>query len=85
MLHFVWIVIAVVGQALGVGGSVVGFLWGLSSFSALALQHALSTGTDSALIVSPAVYAIGQLVPSVLGTEVSLSLLDIFVPLVSMS
>lgn len=76
MLHVSWVALASLGQSFGVGSSVIGFLWGLSSFTALLLQHVLSLGTVYA-------YAAGQFIPSMLGVEITLSLIDIFVPLVS--
>lgn len=60
----------------------VGFVWGISSFAALLLQYLLST-EGATRDVSLIAYAAGQLIPSSIGAELSMSLLDIFVPLVS--
>lgn len=80
-LHLTCTGLAALGQAFNVGSSVVGFVWGLSTFIALLLQHLLSPKGDLHHVL-PIAYA-AQLIPSLLGAELTASLLDIFVPLVS--
>lgn len=86
-LHLLWTGLAVGLQAIGLGSAVLGLLWGISSGAALVAQYVISRwseGKDNGRYeIAALVYVVGQFIPSVLGAEVSTSLLDIFIPLVS--
>ncbi|KAF8315143.1 hypothetical protein DL93DRAFT_2166855 [Clavulina sp. PMI_390] len=81
MLHLFWLGLASLGQSFGIGSAAVGFLWGLSTFGALALQYLLTRGAGTSHTLQAWIYGIAQVVPAVYGFELGFSLLDVFVPL----
>lgn len=85
IMHLILTGAASVVHQQGIGSAVVGFVWGLSTFAVVVGQIVLSTMNRSGVheVWAP-LYAAGQFVPAVAGTELAASLLDIFVPLVSL-
>jgi hypothetical protein len=86
ILHLFFTGSAVLGHWCGLGSSAFGFLWGLSTAVVIVGQILLSglAGMEIPKLWYP-LYAFGQFVPALVGTELAVSLLDTFVPLVRSS
>ena len=71
---------AVVLQLAGIGSAAMLFMTALPLFGALVLDKIINKSSSNVHLVT---YVLGQIVPLLAGTEVVLTVFDVFVPLVS--